>query len=122
MSGTTSGVAFTRSGDDVNLQIFRGKSLDFCIIWGGSTPIDITGYQAHFQARDLNSNILLNLDTNNGGIAVNGVAGEMRVKAAPSITGLVSKPGRYELELTNQSGDIYRVISGSIAPVDEVVQ
>jgi hypothetical protein len=46
MSGTISGVEFTQSGDDVNLSVFRGKTLRFSVIWGGATPIDISGYQA----------------------------------------------------------------------------
>lgn len=120
MSGTTSGIAFTQSGNDINMQIFRGKTLNFNIVWGGTTPIDITGYQASLQARGRDGELLLDLDTGNGGITIDGPNGKLTFTASPTATSMVSKPGSYELELTNQSGDVYRVISGNISPIDEV--
>lgn len=122
MSGTTSGIEFTQSGGDVNVQIYRGKTLNFDIIWGGDTPIDITGYQATLQAKSLDGSVLLNLDTASGGILIDGPSGKLSFNAGPVLTSMVSKPGRYELEMTAQGGDVYRVISGSISPIDEVVQ
>ena len=122
MSGTTSGVNITQSGEDINLQIFRGKTLNFNIIWGGSTPIDITGFQACLQAESLDGDVLLDLDTANGGITIDGANGKLSFKASPVLTDQVKKPGRYELEMTNLSGDVFRVISGSIAPIAEIVQ
>ena len=120
MSGTTSGVAFTNTGDDVNMQIFRGKSLRFDIIWGGATPIDITGYQAALQARNLAGSLMLDLTTANGGIVIDGPNGKLSFSAGPEITNQVTNAGRYELEMTTAAGDVYRVISGSISPVEEV--
>ena len=122
MSGTTSGVNITQSGEDINLQIYRGKTLNFNIIWGGSTPIDITGFQASLQAQALDGDVLLVLDTGNGGIIIDGASGKLSFKANSVLTEQVNKPGRYELEMTNLSGDVYRVISGSIAPIEEIVQ
>lgn len=121
MSGTTSGVAFTQSGDDTNMRIFRGKTLSFQIIWGGATPIDITGYSASLQARSADGGLLLDLSTSNGGITIDGPNGKLSLSAPATTTSLVSKVGRYELEMTSTSGDVYRVISGSISPVEEVV-
>lgn len=122
MSGTTSGVTFEQSGDDVHLSIFRGKTLSFDVIWGGSAPIDITGYQAALQARSANGGLMLDLSTANGGIVIDGPNGKLSFLAAPAITDQVTKPGRYEVEMTTPGGNVYRVISGGIAPVDEVVQ
>ncbi|VAW12426.1 hypothetical protein MNBD_ALPHA09-1891 [hydrothermal vent metagenome] len=122
MSGTTSGVVFSRSGDDTNMRIFRGKTLNFEIIWGGSAPIDITGYQASLQARDAAGDLMLDLSTGNGGIVIDGPTGKLSFTAAPAITDQVIKAGRYEVEMTTAGGDVYRVISGGISPVAEVVQ
>ncbi len=122
MSGTTSGVAISQSGEDINLQIYRGKTLNFNIIWGGSTPLDITGFQASLQAHSLDGDVLLDLDTANGGITIDGANGTLSFKASPGLTDQVTKPGRYELEMTNLSGDVYRVVSGSISPIEEIVQ
>jgi len=120
MSGTTSGVTFTQAGDDTNMRIFRGKTLNFEVVWGGSTPIDITGFSASLQARSADGALMLDLSTGNGGIVIDGPNGKLSFKASPVITQQVHKAGRYELEMTTIAGDIYRVISGGISPVEEV--
>ncbi len=122
MSGTTSGVAFTQSGGDVNMHIFRGKTLHFEIIWGGSTPIDITGYEAVLQARNIRGDLMLDLSTSNGGIAIDGPNGRLTLSASPTLTNQVTMAGAYELEMTTAGGAVYRVISGGISPIEEVVQ
>lgn len=122
MSGTTSGVAFHPSGDDITMHVFRGKTLAFEVIWGGSAPIDITGFSAVLQARDRQGALMLDLSTANGGIAVDGPNGRLSVSGSPAITAAVSASGVFELEMTTDAGAVYRVISGQMVPVDEVVQ
>lgn len=121
MSGTTSGVIFTKVGEDVHMRLFRGKTLRFEIVWGGETPIDITGCQAVLQARSLDGTLMLDLSSDNGGIVIDGPAGLLRFAADPVQTDLVRKVGRYELELTTLAGDVYRVISGAVTPIEEQV-
>jgi hypothetical protein len=122
MSGTTSGVIFSRTGEDTNMRIFRGKTLSFSIIWGGSTPIDITGYSASLQARDRLGALMLDLSTSNGGIVIDGPNGTLTFAADPALTDQVITAGRYEVEMTNTAGDVYRVISGGISPIEETIQ
>ena len=122
MSGTTSGVNISQSGEDINLQIYRGKSLNFNIIWGGSAPIDITGFSAKLQAQSHDGGTMLDLNTVNGGIIIDGANGKLSLKASPTLTDQVTKPGRYELEMTNVAGDVFRVISGTVAPIEDIVQ
>lgn len=122
MSGTTSGVAFFPSGDDITMHVFRGKTLAFDVIWGGTEPIDITGFAAALQARDRHGALMLDLSTDNGGITVDGPNGRLSVSGSPAVTGAVTASGVYELEMTTSAGDIYRVISGLVVPVEEVVQ
>ncbi|WP_018700258.1 hypothetical protein [Amorphus coralli] len=122
MSGTTSGVAFSASGEDVTMQVFRGKTLSFEIIWGGDSPVDLTGASAVLQARDREGALLLDLSTGNGGIAIDGPAGRLVFSAPPSDTASVSSPGVYEVELTTAAGAVHRVISGLLVPVEEVVR
>jgi hypothetical protein len=122
MSGTTSGVVFSRTGEDTNMRIFRGKTLSFSVIWGGSTPLDITGYSARLQARDRGGALMLDLSTSNGGITIDGLAGTLSFAADPALTDQVLTAGRYEVEMTTAAGDVYRVISGGISPIEEIVQ
>lgn len=129
MSGTTSGVNFCPSagtsctgGGDVDMEIFRGKTLRFDIIWGGDAPIDITGYSVRLQARDHKGRLMLDLSTDNGGVSIDGPAGRMTFSASNVQTNAVDASGIYEVEMTTTSGDIYRVMSGRVRPVEEVVQ
>ena len=121
MTGTTSGIAFERSGQDVHMTVFRGKSLAFEVIWGGSTPIDVTGYAAALQIRDSNGNLLLELSTANGKAAVGGADGRFTFAGDEADTRAVASVGVWELELTAPSGDVYRAMSGSVSPVEEIV-
>ena len=53
MVGTTSGVLFTQRGADFDIQLIRGASVSFGMIWGGaSTPLDVTGFTANLQVRE----------------------------------------------------------------------
>jgi len=120
MSGTISGVTFSQDGEDTHMRIFRGKSLDFDIIWGGDSPIDITGCEAVLQARSFDGVLMLDLSTGNGGITIDGPSGRLHVTAGPEVTAQVNQAGRYEVELTLSDGKICRVISGNISPIGEV--
>jgi len=122
MSGTTSGVLFRKSGSDTHMTVFRGKSLNFEVIWGGTAPIDITGYTAKLQARDAAGQLMLELSTANGRVANGGGNGRFTFTAPPSVTQGVNAPGTYELELTSPGGEVYRVISGNVSFEEEVAQ
>lgn len=121
MSGTTSGVLFTASGADTDMIVYRGKSLSFEVIWGGSTPIDITGYTASLHARNSAGQLMMELSTANGRIANGGANGKLTFSAPPSVTQAVVSPGHYELEVTTPAGAVHRVISGKVTFEEEVV-
>jgi hypothetical protein len=104
------------------MRIFRGKTLSFSIIWGGSAPVDITGYSARLQARDHLGVLMLDISTSNGGIQIDGPSGTLSFNADPALTDQVVTAGRYEVEMTTAAGDVYRVISGGISPIEEIVQ
>lgn len=122
MSATTSGVVFTPSGDDTHMRLYRGKTLRFEIIWGGETPINITGYSAALQARSHNNSLLLDLSTENGGMIIDGPNGKITVLASASITRDVHLAGRYEIELTSANDEVFRIMSGRLSIIEEIVK
>ena len=103
------------------MTVFRGKSLSFEVIWGGATPIDITGHTASLQARNSAGGLMMELSTANGRVNNGGANGRLTFSAPPSVTAAVNAPGTYELELTTPSGAVYRVISGRVTFEEEVV-
>lgn len=122
MSGTTSGIHFFKSGEDTHMTVFRGKSLDFEVIWGGAAPIDITGFAAALHVRNASGALMMDLSTANGRVAITGAEGKLRFTAPPEVTRAVDAPGVYELELQTPAGHVYRVLSGSVSIVSEIVQ
>jgi hypothetical protein len=123
MSGTTAGVEFTHDGRDTAMLIFRGKSVRFEVIWGGATPLNITGYTALLQARDHAGRLLIEFSTANGRIQNGGANGTLTFTAPPEATrAIASESGRYELELNTPSGQVYRVLSGAVKVEEEIAQ
>lgn len=52
MVGTISGVVFNQRGNDIDIQLVRGATVSFGLIWGGqASPIDVTGFTANLQVR-----------------------------------------------------------------------
>lgn len=52
MAGSISGVTFNPRGADIDIQLMRGSTVSFGMIWGGSnSPIDVTGFSANLQVR-----------------------------------------------------------------------
>ncbi|MBL4800170.1 MAG: hypothetical protein JKY50_22470 [Oleispira sp.] len=125
MSGTTSGVVFTSTGnssDDLNFRIFQGKTVSFEIIWGGSSPIDITGYSSSLQIRaSRDRDLIFEFSTTNGRIAIDGPAGKLTFSATDTETAVIDRDGIYEVELVNTGGDVFRVISGTFRPILDIV-
>ncbi len=120
MSGTTAGVEFSITGEDTHMRIFRGKTLHFDIIWGGSSPIDSTGYHALLQIRNLKGDLVLEMSTDNGKVSAGGEDGKFTFTGSETDTRAIITTGKWELELTAPNGDIYRVLSGIVTPVEEI--
>lgn len=121
MSGTTSGVEFSQSGDDTHMRIYRGKTLRFEVIWGGDTPIDVSDYAAALQIRSLKGDLILEMSTANGRIVAGGADGKFTFSASDTDTRSIDEVGNWELTLTAPGGDVYRALSGTVTPVEEIV-
>lgn len=119
MSGTTSGVIATlaSNGEDVNLEFFPGKSLDFTVFWQNDQgmAIDITGASGVLQVRDLHDNVIATFNA-----TVNGAAGSLNFAATPAETAVINEEGVYEVEMTTAGGQVNRVISGTATVAREV--
>ena len=119
MSGTTAGVIATlnSNGEDIDLEFFPGKTLDFTVLWQDSegNPINISGASAVLQIRDLFGNAIATFNA-----SVNGTAGSLAFSGTPTDTAQINEEGVYEVEMTTSGGDVYRVISGAVTIAKEV--
>lgn len=103
-------------------KIVEGTTFGFELTWSDAngTPIDITGCAARFVICPADSRqALAECSTEDGGIALGGVTGEVTVSLAPGKTagqaGRQWQGARYELRLEYASGDAYSLLRGTVA-------
>lgn len=112
---------------DYDILIEQGATFRLNLVYKDSlgVPIDIAGYTARMQVRrDYSAPTpLIDLTTENGGIALGGAAGTVSVVATDEMTrALPVKPCVYDLELTAPSGDVTRLIAGAASVTPEVTK
>ena len=87
--------------------------------------IDLSGFTARMQVRQSVSStiVLLNLTTENGGLVINGVAGELTIVIRDDQTiGVSWRRGRYDIELISPLGRISRLAFGRVELSREVTR
>lgn len=110
-----------------NLTIEQGAKFDRTFTWKDSTGtvIDLTGYTARMPIKDLSGNDIITLSTttddDGNGITLGGEAGTITllIKTATT-TAMDFTQGKYNLELTDGFGEVYRVMEGPIELSREV--
>lgn len=88
-------------------------------------PVSLVGYSAKMQVRKSATapDVLLELSTTNGGIALGGTAGTVELKFTKERTaGATWTGGVYDLELTSGSGSTFRFIEGGMELSREVTR
>ena len=125
MAGTTSGVSISKNGSDIDIILYQGKTINFEVIWGGATPINVTGFSARMQARQAASAtaILAEFSNANSRISVGGVNGKFTVSMSAADSALL-KPavGIYDFEIVDASGNVSLVMSGKFQIEAEVTR
>lgn len=125
MAGTTSGVSVVKDGNNIDLYIYQGKTVNFEVIWGGATPIDITGYTGRLIARQSASSnqALVEFSTTLGNITNGGVNGKFTLSmSAAASAALQPCAGVYDFEITTGAGAVHLVMSGAFSVVAEVTK
>lgn len=124
MTGTASGVVFNKRGTDIDIQLVRGATVSFGLIWGGASPINVTGFTANLQVRAnaddaaaafefKNANSRVTIGGSNGLITFSMTAAD---SAALTLGNYV-----YALEVVDASSKNMLVMSGKLKVVSGVV-
>jgi len=124
MAGTTSGVNIVQNGADVDITLYQGKTVNFNVIWGGSSPINVTGYSARMQVRECvaSTTAIISL-TNGSGITVGTTDGKFTFSISATTTAAYSAMnGVYDFEIVDGSGNVYLVMSGLFIITPEVTR
>ena len=129
MTGSISGVTLQKRGGDVDMIMFQGATVSFGLIWGGSTPIDVTGFGARMtiKSNDLVTTIaeftVAGTGVNNGTVTIGGVDGsiEFGMTATDSANLTVGDDYRYDIEIVEaDTVTVHRVASGCLEVSAEV--
>lgn len=111
-----------------NITIIQGATLRDVTTWKSGTPavpVDLTGCTARMQVRTRidDTNVLLNLTTENGGISLGGTAGTVTIYLSATATAALTwKSGIYDLEIQFGNGDVRRLMAGSVSVSPEVTR
>lgn len=103
----------------VNLTINQGATFRHKFAWKDKNgrPIDLTNFIARMQVRASASSpvVLLELTTENGGLALGGKLGTIALYLTDNSTGLIIDwvRGVYDIELVSPAGDVFRVVAGT---------
>lgn len=115
MVGTTSGAVFEQNGDDITMTIFQGKTINFSLVWGGDTPIDVTGYSARMQLRKsaTDTDTVAEFTVANSRVEIGDADGIITFSmTAADSAALEVCQGVYDIEIINGSGSVYQAQSG----------
>jgi len=112
-----------------NIIIEKGATFQFNLLWkdANDVAINLTGYTARMQVRKTvnSTDTLLDMTTENSGIALGGVAGTIAVTATATATAAISeaaKTGVYDLELVSGAGVVKRLVEGDVTIKPEVTR
>lgn len=122
-----SGMIFSGGeGNSASLTIYQGKTLEATLIWGGNTPVNVTGWSARLTVRlDYTSaSPTADFTVGNGRVVVGGADGMFTFTMSATDSAALTAPftGVYEVEVTNDEGQVFRAVAGAVDIIPEVVK
>ena len=87
-----------------------------------NTPIDLTGYTARMAIKDkVGGTVLHSLTTENGGLTINTITNTIFMSISSSDTASFGwKRGVYDLEMVSSTGEVTKILTGSVIVSKEV--
>lgn len=112
---------------EYDINVLQGATFQWRVTWKDSlgVAIDLTGYTARMQIRErrTSTDTLVNLTTENGGIALGGAAGHIDITIAAAATAAITAlRGVYDLEIVSPAGVVYRLAMGGVTFSPEVTR
>lgn len=109
-----------------NIKFYRGTTLDILMKYTiDNVPVDLAGYTAVMDVRPTPESAVLitQLTTENGGIILNQVTGQIEIFISATGTGdLPLGQFQYDLNITSDSGYVTKLIMGSFVVLDPVTE
>ena len=107
-----------------NISIIQGTTFSIAPIWQiDNLPVNITGYSADMQVRDVSGGLITEMSTNNGRATINGALGQTTLTLTAAQTGALAVGNyTYAFNLTDTSSNVYQILNGSFVVQATVIQ
>jgi len=111
-----------------NIEIEQGASFSRTITYQDSagSAVDITGYTIRMQARETvnSSTAYIDINTTDGGVVItDAAAGEFKLTLTAAQTSAITvERGVYDLEVVDVSGNVTRLLQGSVVLDREITR
>lgn len=124
MASTVSGIKFEQRGKDHDLTIYQGKTINFSLVWGGNSPIDVTGFSARMQIRpSLIASTEAEFTVDNSRVSVGTINGLFTFSMSATDSAALSAGNYfYDIEIIDDSGNVFLALSGSCEIIGEVTK
>lgn len=115
MTGTASGVIFTKRVSNHDMILFKGKTVGFSLTWGGATPEDVTGFSAELIVKNLDGSTYAaaGFNTGNSRVAIGTTNGLISFSmTSTDSAALTAGQYTYEINVTDTDSTKMLVMSG----------
>jgi len=109
-----------------NITIINGTTFTIAPIWQvDNLPVNLTGYTADMQVRDVSNNLVVELSTTNGKAVISPALGQTTFTLTPTQTSAANLPVgnyTYAFNLTDGSSNTYQILNGAFNVQASVIQ
>lgn len=109
-----------------NIAVTNGTTFTLAPIWKvNNLPVNLTGYTADMQVRDISNNLIVELSTSNGKASINAALGQITLTLTATQTSSTNLPVgnyNYALNLTDSASNVYQILQGAFIVSASVVQ
>lgn len=114
------------SPGELNLTLSQGATWTVSLTYndGEGNPVDLTDYTARMQAREsyTSATTVLDIDSSDG-ITLGGTAGSIQINVNATTTAAIGAAQYvYDMELVSNSGEVTRLIEGTLVVTPEVTR
>jgi hypothetical protein len=107
-----------------NISVVKGTTFTLSPVWKiDNLPVDITGYSADLQVRDVSNNLITEMSTGNGKAVISGALGQVTFTLnATATAALTAGTYTYGYNLTDTTGNVYQILAGNFTVTTSAVQ
>lgn len=109
-----------------NITVTNGTTFTLAPIWlVDNLAVNLTGYSADMQVRDVSNNLIVELNTSNGKATIQPGLGQTTFTLTPTQTSAANLPAgnySYAFNLTDGSGNVYQILNGAFTVLASVIQ